>query len=89
MGTGRSATFEEAPIIGDNVLSQATAAQNCGWLPHTQKWLERWERWFDNYVNDPEFRPQKDSQFAGAAFAKKGRWPKIPLCNSASEDDLQ
>ena len=29
-----------------------------GLVPHTQKWLEYWKRWLDNWTNDPNFRPR-------------------------------
>jgi hypothetical protein len=44
-----------------------------GLVPHTQKWLEYWQRWLDNWANDPNFQPKElmplDAARAIIAFA--------------------
>ncbi len=37
----------------------AKLIDSSGLVPHTQKWLEYWRRWLDNWTNDPNFRPQE------------------------------
>jgi len=38
---------------------EALLTDPSGLVPHSQKWLEYWQRWIDNYTNDPDFRPRE------------------------------
>jgi hypothetical protein len=35
---------------------EAQLIDSSGLVPHTQKWLEYWQRWFDDYSRDPSSR---------------------------------
>jgi hypothetical protein len=37
---------------------EAQPIDSSGLVPHTQRWLEYWQRWLANWANDPRFRPR-------------------------------
>jgi hypothetical protein len=37
---------------------EAQLIDSSGLVPHSQRWLEYWERWLERYSSDPDFQPQ-------------------------------
>jgi hypothetical protein len=53
---------------------EAQLTDPTGLVPHSQKWLEYWERWIDRWSDDPSFRPRERMPLE-AARAIIGRAP--------------
>jgi hypothetical protein len=38
---------------------EALLSDPSGLVPHSEKWLDYWQGWFDRWSDDPTFRPRE------------------------------